>query len=269
MLNQTLQFDWALIPAGAAWIGGAGLGEGPRQSMFVPAFAIMTFKVTNTQFRTFVEEGGYHRPEYWSRDEFGIIAKGQIAEPAFWRDNGFNQPDQPVTGVSFHEAQAFARWAGCRLPTEVEWHKAAGGAEGRQFPWGDDQPDHRRAHFAPDYSPSSRSTRSVHECELGDSPYGCRQMAGNVYEWCIDYFKYDTPARRTTSSLVELRPSSRRVLKGGAWTTGASRLRVAARWSAPPLLRDNIVGFRLVRPIGNGDTHNEEDKEDSAVLPRV
>jgi formylglycine-generating enzyme required for sulfatase activity len=168
-----------------------------------------------------------------------------MTEPAYWREENFNRPDQPVTGVSFHEAKAFSIWAGCRLPTEVEWHKAAGGPAGFIFPWGDDEPDCDHAHFAPGFVPVFSCTKAVHELPLGESPYRCRQMAGNVHEWCADFFHYDTPTRRTNSNLVEQRPSTRRVLKGGAWTTGSGRLRVAARWSAPTNLRDNVVGIRL------------------------
>lgn len=268
MHNQRLLFDWALIPAGTASIGGGGPGEGPRRSLLVPAFAIMKFAVTNSQFQRFIAEEGYHRSEFWDGVGLGRIPVAHIIEPAYWRDKNFNQPNQPVTGISYHEAQAFARWAGCRLPTEVEWQKAAGGTGGFVFPWGDDEPDLRRAHFAPGFSPASSSTRSVYELPSGDSPYGCRQMAGNVHEWCRDSYHYDTPIQRREANLVELRPSPRRVLKGGAWTTGAGRLRVAARWSAPPGLRDNVVGIRLACDgTTSGGEERENHQETSNILP--
>jgi len=245
--THQILFDWVLISSGNALIGGDVPGEGPRQSLFVPTFAIMRFAVMNSQYRLFMEEGGYQRSEFWNEDPYALLAAGGITEPAYWRDENFNRPDQPVTGVSFHEAQAFARWAGCRLPTEVEWQKAAGGPEGFVFPWGEIEPDCNRAHFAPDFSPTSRSTKDVQALPVGDSPFGCRQMAGNLYEWCLDSYHYDTPVQRREGHLLETRPSPRRVLKGGAWTTGAGRLRIAARWSAPPELRDNVVGIRLAR----------------------
>ncbi len=246
-------FDWIPVPSGVALIGSSLPGEGPRQSLFVSGFLIMKFTVTNRQFQRFVEEGAYRRPEFWDAEAHAALMAAGITEPAYWREANFNRPDQPVTGVSFHEAQAFARWAGCRLPTEVEWQKAAGGPNGFAFPWGDDEPDCNHAHFAPGFVPASSRTREVHDLPMGDSTYRCRQMAGNVHEWCVDFFHYDTPTRRTNSALIEPRPSTRRVLKGGAWTTGSGRLRVAARWSAPANLRDNVVGIRLAcDEIANG-----------------
>jgi len=240
------QFDWVSIPAGPAWIGADNHGEGPRQRLLVAGFSICRFAVTNRDFEPFVEQGGYVNPDFWTADAYAWILACQIREPAFWRDARYRQPDQPVTGVSFHEARALARWAGCRLPSEVEWEKAARGTEGLLYPWGDEEPDASRAHFAPDFDPISLSAGPVQDCPTGDSPFGCRQMAGNLFEWCSDFFHADTPVRRTVSLLTELRPSKRHVLKGGAWTTGAGRLRAAARWSAVAELRDNIVGIRLV-----------------------
>jgi formylglycine-generating enzyme required for sulfatase activity len=237
--------DTVLVPAGAAWIGSDRPLEGPPVQVHVLAFRITRLAVTNAQFSRFLAEGGYRRPEFWDREGLAWRTRQHADHPAYWHDQRFNQPAQPVTGVSFFEAEAFACFAGGRLPTEVEWEKAARGCDGRTHPWGEDEPDLSRACFAPGFVPIQATTHPADDLPTGDSPWGCRQMAGNVFEWCADRFHPDTPARRGDTQ-IEARPSPRRVLKGGAWHTGAPRLRASARWSFTPDLRDNVVGFRIV-----------------------
>ena len=239
--------DWVHVPGGPALIGADNPGEGPRQLLDIPGFCIGRYAVSNEEFVCFMQDGGYHRRELWDSEGLLWLEVQKILEPAFWRDSLFNQLNQPVTGVSFYEAQAYACWMSARLPTETEWEKAARGMQGALYPWGNDEPDALCANFSPGFVPINISPISVQECAQGDSPYGCRQMAGNIYEWCQDFFHADTPTRRIPANPIELRPSRRRVMKGGSWGSGASRLRASARWSSPPGLRDNVVGFRLVR----------------------
>lgn len=235
------------VDAGFAWIGDDQPGEAPRVRLFVSDFLIDKFAVCNQRYSAFIDDRGYSRPELWTDGGYDWARAEGIDRPAFWNDERFNQADQPVVGVSFYEAAAFARWDGGRLATEIQWEKAARGADGRTFPWGEDEPSEHHATFAPGFIPLQRAPSAVDAHRDGDSPYGCCQMAGNVFEWTLDTFHFDSPSRRRTPGFhVECRPSSRRVLKGGAWTTGASRLRPAARWSYTPDLRDNILGFRLV-----------------------
>lgn len=234
------------VPGGLALIGADHPGEGPPQLLDIPGFRIGRYAISNEDFDCFMQDGGYHRPELWEPEGLRWLQSQEALEPAFWRDDLFNQPNQPVTGVSFHEVQAYARWASARLPTEAEWEKAARGEDGAPYPWGHDEPNASRANFAPGFVPLNRSPLPVLEFEAGDSPYGCRQMAGNAFEWCLDFFHADTPVLRTSTNLVETRPSRRRVMKGGCWGSGASRLRASARWSSPAEMRDNIVSFRLI-----------------------
>jgi gamma-glutamyl hercynylcysteine S-oxide synthase len=243
--NQRTKVEWVHIPGGPAWIGADYPGEGPLKLLDVPDFFIGRYAVSNEEFEHFIKDGGYRRPECWGVEDFLPLNALNITEPAFWRDSLFNLPEQPVTGVSFYEAQAYACWAGARLPTEIEWEKAARGTQGASYPWGEEEPDVLRANFAPDFVPVNIAPIKVRDCARGDSPYGCRQMAGNVNEWCADFFHIDTPVRRSPDMLVEQRPSHRRVLKGGSWGSGAARLRASARWSSPAELRDNVLGFRL------------------------
>ncbi|HEY2738407.1 MAG TPA: SUMF1/EgtB/PvdO family nonheme iron enzyme [Thermoanaerobaculia bacterium] len=233
------------VPAGSTWLGGPHPGEGPAVELYVPAFAIDRCMVSNRDYARFIADGGYRRPELWRPEGFEWLATEGIERPSYWENERFNAPGQPVTGVSFHEASAYATWAGGRLPTEAEWERAARGGDGRTYPWGDEAPDAEHAHFAPGFVVEHFSTIAVDALPKGDSPWGCRQMSGNLFEWCVDFFHLDTPGRRGPETLVERRPSGRRMLKGGGWTTGESRLRAAARWSYLPGFRDNVHGFRV------------------------
>lgn len=233
------------VPGGSTWVGGNHPGEGPAAEVQVPSFSIDRYMVSNRDYARFLADHAYQRQELWLPESFAWLTTNGIDRPAYWEDARFNAPDQPVTGVSFHEAAAYAAWAGGRLPTEVEWERAARGADGRTYPWGEEEPDLERACFAPGFIPVNFATLPVDALPGGDSPWSCRQMAGNLFEWCIDFFHPDTLSRRGPGNLVERRPAGRRILKGGAWTTGASRLRGSARWSYMPALRDNVQGFRV------------------------
>lgn len=176
--------------------------------------------------RLFIRDGGYDDQSVWTPDAFHWLRESSVTEPAFWRDTRFNAPRQPVTGVSFYEAAAFARWFGGRLPTEAEWEAAGRSPRGLTYLWGETSPDLRLANFAPDFVPRRRAPSRVGRFRGNVSPFGRREMSGNVFEWCADHYHFDTPKRRSGAGFVEDRPSGRRVLKGGAWTTDGDRIRV-------------------------------------------
>ena len=157
----TAQGDMVKVSAGPATLGYVyytGL-YGPM-SYSVAGFSIDRFEVTNAQYTDFVAATGH-------------------APAAFADDPEFNQPDQPVTGVLHEDARSFCTWAGKRLPTELEWEKAARGTDGRTYPWGDG-PDLSRAHLTGEAPVSV----GAHSDDI--SPYGVRGMAGNVSEWVAD-----------------------------------------------------------------------------------
>jgi formylglycine-generating enzyme required for sulfatase activity len=233
------------VPPDTYMTGSDRPDEAPPAEVTLRGFWIGCYPVTNEQFAWFLRDGGYTNEIVWSTDAFRWAQANGITEPAFWRDERFNASDQPVTGVSFHEASAFARWFGGRLPTEAEWEASGRGKDGRTYPWGETAPTLQLANFAPNFVPRRRAPSSVKKLRNNVSPFGCRQMAGNVFEWCADFYHFDTPKRRGGEGFVDDRPSGRKVLKGGAWTTGDDRIRLAARWSYTPDLRDNIMGFRL------------------------
>ncbi len=158
--------------------------EIPQRIVTLSSFLIDVFSVTTEQYRLFLEDGGYGRSEYWEKDGWEWIRAEGIEEPLTWRVAAYRAPHLPVTGVSWHEARAYCRWAGRRLPTEAEWELAARGTDGRPFPWGEAIPDSRRANF----DGRVGGPTPVDAYVDGRSPFGCFDMAGNVSNWCADWY---------------------------------------------------------------------------------
>ncbi len=188
--------------------------------------------MTNRNYRAFIEAGGYLDLDraYWSLEGRLWKAKNSIRYPKYWNDSQWNKPDHPVVGVSYYEAEAYAKWAGKRLPTEQEWEKAARGEDGREYPWGED--------FDKSTGNSKESrighTTPVNQYPNGMSPYGCYDMAGNVWEWCSSW--HDESLRQ-------------RVIRGGSWYNFPVYLRASDRNWFNTDTRYNYIGFRLVQDI--------------------
>jgi formylglycine-generating enzyme required for sulfatase activity len=158
--------------------------EKPQREVDLPTFWIDVYPVTNLRFGQFLTAGGYHRKEWWSPVGWLWKQRLGICQPAQWGESGWDGPDQPVTGVSWFEADAYARWAGRRLPTDAEWEKAARGTDGRRYPWGDAWPSAAVANF----DMLIGRTTPVGLFPEGASPYGCLDMAGNVNNWMSDWY---------------------------------------------------------------------------------
>ncbi len=225
-------------------------------------FAIGRAAVTQREFAGFVDDAGYRRPELWGEPGWAWRSSVNAEHPCYWRRTGAGwqrrhfdrwvplEPDKPVIHVSWHEAQAYCRWAARRLPTEAEWEAAASlepGSGGgfaprkRRFPWGDDPPAAERANL----DARAMGCVDVGAFPAGDSAWGCRQMLGNVWEWTADdflpypgfvpdmYLDYSEPWFRT-----------HKVLRGGCWVTRSRLLRNTWRNYYTPDRRDVWVGFR-------------------------
>jgi gamma-glutamyl hercynylcysteine S-oxide synthase len=227
-------------------------------------FRISSIPVTNAQFQAFVDDGGYRRRDAWSPRGWDWRRRARIEHPLFWIADGrrwlekvFDEvvplrPWHPVVCVSWWEAEAWCKWARRRLPTEAEWEMAAsfdpqtGGK--RRFPWGDAPPSPDRANL----DHRAGGTIDVRALPAGDSALGCRQMIGNVWEWvastfaaypgfvCDPYKEYSQPYFGT-----------KKVLKGGCWTTRARLIRNTWRNFYMRQRRNIFAGFRTC-PLDGG-----------------
>ncbi len=222
-------------------------------------FAVARAPVTQAEFAAFVEEDGYARHELWSAAGWDWREEAGALHPVYWKREGpgrwlrrdFDrwlplEPHRPVLHVSWYEAEAYCRWAGRRLPTEAEWEAAASGlAEKRRFPWGDTPPSTERANL----DGAALGCGDVAACPAGESPYGCRQMIGNVWEWTADDFlPYPGFEAGPYREYSEPWFGDHKVLRGGCWVTRGRLLRNTWRNFYKPDRRDVWAGFRTCAP---------------------
>ncbi|WP_116040827.1 selenoneine synthase SenA [Amycolatopsis palatopharyngis] len=220
----------------------------------VEPFAMARSAVTQAEFAEFVEAGGYRTPSVWS-DGGAWLTETGAAHPLYWRraaDGRWQrrhfdrwvdlEPDLPVSNVCWWEADAFARWAGRRLPSESEWEFAATTKQPRTaYPWGRALPEPDQA--ATDWR--SRGPVPVSACAAGDTPEGVRQLFGNVWEWTAsDFLGYPNFERDAYHENSEQFFGARKVLRGGSWATRGRYLRSTLRNYFIPERRDVFAGFR-------------------------
>ncbi|MCI0733029.1 MAG: SUMF1/EgtB/PvdO family nonheme iron enzyme [Methylococcaceae bacterium] len=202
----------------------------PRQEIETPAYFLDKFPVTNRDYERFIKAGGYRDSRYWTRDGWDYVTKESLSEPRYWQQEKWNPPDHPAVGVSWYEADAYARWAGKHLPTERLWEKAARGDDERIYPWGNESPDQALCN----YGQGVGKTTPVGRYEKGRSPYGAYDMAGNVWEWCDSDWGYGANAK---------------VVRGGWWYNDPGSLRASSRSWGNPTSRLKFVGFRCARTL--------------------
>jgi formylglycine-generating enzyme required for sulfatase activity len=275
---------------GGAFLMGAGPGEGfpqdgegPVREVRVSPFAIDATAVSNRRFARFVEATGHVTEAerfgwsfvFWmllpedfppTRGVVGLEWWRQVHGADWRRPEGpgsslAGREDHPVVHVSWADAAAYAAWAGGRLPTEAEWEYAArGGLEGRRYPWGDElEPggEHRCNIWQGDFPRVNTGADGW----VGTAPagafapngFGLHHMAGNVWEWCADWFSPDFHVGGPREDPTGPPAGAARVQRGGSYLCHASycnRYRVAARMSQTPDSTSGNVGFRCVRPLG-------------------
>jgi ergothioneine biosynthesis protein EgtB len=253
------------IPGGVFELGSRGYpfaydNEQPPHAVEIGDFRIDRYPVTNSEYVRFIEANGYQTRSLWSDEGWAWKEENKIECPLYWsraRDQSawivremfaenLAPPLHPVTGVSWHEASAYARFVGKRLPTEAEWEKAASWdpetKSKRRFSWGDEPATARLANFAN----HNWSTTPVTAYPGGRSAYGCFDMTGNVWEWTSSVFApypgFEAYPYREYSELWF--DGDHRVLKGGSWVTREPLLRVSFRNFFRPQFRAAFAGLR-------------------------
>ncbi len=237
--------------------------ERPAHAVDLPPFYIDTTPVTNRSYLRFVEDGGYDDPRWWSEAGWAHRQKAGLSAPQFWRKEcegvwtrlrfGWREDlplNEPVCHVCFYEAEAYARWAGKRLPTEPEWEKAASiepGGGKRRYPWGDAPPSARVANLGQRYFRPA----AVGAYPQGASPWGCEQMIGDVWEWTSSAFTpypgYHWFPYKEYSEVFFHKADRFRVLRGGSWATDPAAIRSTFRNWDFPIRRQIFSGFRCAR----------------------
>ena len=248
---------------GAVWNSFAYDNELPAHVVNLPAFKIDRLLVKNEEYAHFINEGGYERREWWSEEGLKWREKENWTCPLYWMRDGREwrvrcmfdealwQPLHPVTGVSWYEAEAYARFSGKRLPTEAEWEKAASwdaqANRKRRYAWGDDEPTQALSNF----HERRWGTTPVGSFPQGASSYGILDMTGNVWEWTSDsfagypgfkYFPYPEYSELWFDG-------DHRVLKGGSWATRAPLLRTSFRNFFRRHFRIAFAGIRLAADV--------------------
>jgi len=201
--------------------------ERPVHNVWVDALCLAAHQVTNADYSRF-------------------LASTSTLPAPFWQDSNFSHPEQPVVGVSWHEAARYCRWLSLatnknyRLPTEAEWERAArGGVDGQLFPWGDAPPE-----SIPNYSARWRTGPEPVGSSAPNS-YGLFDMCANVHEWCSDWYDSNYYASSPERNPRGADTGQRRASRGGSWRHHVKVSRCAARSSIPPQFQYADYGFRV------------------------
>lgn len=256
----------ALVPEGEFTMGTSTEpwaldNERPAHRACTSAYWLDTTPVTNRDYQAFLADGGYDNPRWWSERGWKHRCEAGLVAPQFWYHDGESwwrsrfgviepvPPDEPVVHVSFFEAQAYAAWAGKRLPTEVEWEKAArfdpATGRSRRFPWGDDDPTPAHANLGQRHlQPAVAGSYPA-----GASPLDVHQLIGDVWEWTSSPFSgypgfAPFPYREYSEVFFG---GDYRMLRGGSFGTDAAACRGTFRNWDHPVRRQIFVGFRCAR----------------------
>ena len=251
--------DMEFIPAGEFKMGGsddeAFRDELPVHDVYLDAFYIDKYPVTNAQFKEFVDAN----PQWEKPRGFTFFHSLKYHDGYYlhhWEKNNYpsERADHPVVNISWYAAMAYARWIGKRLLTEAEWEKAArGGMQDQKYPWGD-VIDGGKANFG------KRRQQTTHVGRYPANGYGLYDMVGNVWEWCLDewdksFYAFSSKENPVCGGSIErivqnfTDSKTQHVLRGGSWYNSVENVRIAKRSGAVPTYGNSNIGFRCVIPV--------------------
>jgi ergothioneine biosynthesis protein EgtB len=236
--------------------------ELPEHKTYLNPYEIDKYPVVNREFIEFIDAGGYQNYRFWLSDGWDLVDEKQWNAPLYWRKidgqwykkdfRGLNKvsPYEPVTNVSYFEADAYSKWAGKRLPNEAEWEKAASWNDDLKrkttYPWGDDLPSDSTANLLESWiwAPSQ-----IGSYPFGKSHYGCHQMIGDVWEWTSSEYVLYPGFRSKFSEYTDKWAINQKVLRGGSFATPIMQIRNSYRNYFKPHERIPFSGFRCVRDL--------------------
>ncbi len=249
---SAVALTWVTVPAGN-FLMGSTTGdddEKPPHSVYLNAYQIGKYEVTNEQYAQCVKTG-VCQP-----------ALDRQGQPYRYIDPQYAR--HPVVYVSWYSAVAFCTWAGGRLPTEAEWEKAARGTDGRTYPWGNQAPNATLVN----YDENVEDTTQVGTYPAGASPYGALDMAGNAWEWTADWYDDEYYPDSPSANPVGPETGYHRVLRGGSSWDSARQIRTSYR--AGPSVHEmppNSIGLRCARSVSSANTAWASDAPTSASTP--
>mgnify|MGYP003907103431 FL=1 len=236
--------------------------ELPEHKTYLNPYEIDKYPVVNREFIEFIDAGGYQNYRFWLSDGWDLVNEKQWNAPLYWRKidgqwykkdfRGLNKvsPYEPVTNVSYFEADAYSKWAGKRLPNEAEWEKAASWNDDLKrkttYPWGDNLPSDSTANLLESWTWAPSQIGSY---PFGKSHYGCHQMIGDVWEWTSSEYVLYPGFRSKFSEYTDKWAINQKVLRGGSFATPIMQIRNSYRNYFKPHERIPFSGFRCVRDL--------------------
>lgn len=260
ILAPGIDMEFVRIPAGKFLMGsryddtGARFDEKPQHEIHLDEYWMGRTPVTNIQFRAFVEATDYKTTADIKGFSYIWMGSWERCESANWEHpegpdtNIANKDNHPVVHLSWQDTVAFCQWASdktgtsIRLPSEAEWEKTArGDQDDRKYPWGDEQADSNRCNIEMNIG---TTTPVGQYSPQGDTPYGCADMSGNVWEWVNDWFDENYYQKSPFQNPHGPKSGKYRILRGGSWYNNSYRVRVSHRNDRQPHLTRNGFGFR-------------------------
>lgn len=244
--------NMVLVPAGE-FIRGSKRFENtkPVQRIYLDAYMICKYPVTNQEFKRFIDDNGYHKEEFWTVEGWLWRTNERVTVPLFWYDLKSNYSNSPVGGINWYEAAAYITWLSkitgkpYRLPSEAEWEKAARGTDGREYSWG----NNFDKNLCNTDEGNLKRTTPVGIFPSVESPYGCLDMMGNVWEWCSDWYEREYYKNSPLKNPQGIEFGTERVFRGGSWLSGSLSCSSIFRGRGQPKTRFKTLSFRIAMSL--------------------